>query len=94
MDENERRKLDPHAVYGRKPDEFRIYHSNLGKDWEEAIKPRKKIDPGNVEPDIEIGMSQSGTLDKYKPYKGILEKDVFFAGLENEIPRVNRKLGV
>jgi len=45
-----------------------------------------------VELDIEIGMSQSGTLDKYTPNNGILHS--LFVGLEDEIERASRKMYV
>lgn len=58
-------KFDSPAVHGRKPDEFSINKFDLGeKSWEEAPKPRKKIDLAKVELDIEIGIIVREIIDQ------------------------------
>ena len=94
MDEIDWGKLEERRVHGRLPDNYSVYKSNLGKDWDEAIKRRQSVDPDKVELDIEVTQSQSGTLDKYEFPKGILAPEKFWAGLQDEMERVNRKLGV
>ena len=54
------------------------------------INPRERQEP-HLPP---IGMNENPVLDKYEFPKGILDKDKFFAGLEEETKRVNRKMGV
>ena len=85
MDEIDWSKLEEKRVHGRLPDNYSVYKSTLGKDWDDVVRPRKSVP---LELDIEIGMSQSGTLDKYVPDNGIL--DTLFDGLEDEIERVNK----
>jgi len=78
-------------IQGRKPDKHSVYRTPIKyiqkrKWWEKEKKPELQA--------MTIGQSETGTLDKYKPDNGILAEDVFFAGLEDEIERVNKKLGL
>lgn len=73
-------------MYGRKPDNHSVYKSKIGRRWEDVISGKKPKEP----PVSPIGQSK-------KPYvhvwnNGIL--DTLFDGLEDEIERVNKKLGL
>ena len=87
MDEIDWGKLEERRVHGRLPVNYSVYKSKLGKDWEDVISGRKPKSRSVMT----IGMSKSGTLDKYKPNNGIL--DTLFDGLEDEIERVNKLMG-
>ena len=71
---------DPWSAFQRKPDNDRVHVP-----WNTDFKP------------ILLGKEPKwgeGKPDEYEWKKGILDKDKFFEGLEDEIERVNKKLGL
>lgn len=71
---------DPWSAFQRKPDNERV-----------DVPSNTDFKPKLIGEIKEWG---EPTEDKYEWDKGILDKDKFFAGLEDEIERVNQNLGV
>ena len=75
-------------IQGRKPDKYYGPSFKEFPEWEEAIKPEAGL------PDRNVGQSQTDNLDKGEFKIGALGPAVFYAGLEDEIARVAKKVGI
>ena len=79
---------DAWNVFQRQPDNERVYSSKALQEWEEAIAPGDEEEESK---NTAAGQADDERIDHYVPKNGIL--DTLFEGLEEDIARVNKKLG-